>query len=550
MDEEDNNVIDNKKLIVTDELVNNWKNKIKSEIKNGVFVSKVSISEELEKRLFLMKYSKITDTDYIYETYFENTWFIHKVPRNATGFTLSIDKKKNAFCQWLLKPSNAPGSENKEKQEKNKDQSIINQSTINQPIVERTIKRRKLSENDFGASNQNVEFSDSPERGKIQESNIVKQAMAGDWLKIKISQEAKEFFPYEGQPPNFSNDNIPPELSNEDIFGITKLWIDHLKAGDNWSYYDTYFELKKSDTNIQLKSPQIMIWLKALNEEVIIQRRTHMVIMTIFNTLARRLAGIKALENRELMVKESNAKKIVELEKQTNVIKEQLGSSMLADGKKVITVSKKLGRFSIIRKKNAERNIANYKKKNDWVEENEWKKLTVFQRIMKRWVFTDFHQCLTPWDESKLSDEELRIFHEKKKIWRGNRREEIVKNAKNYRWLLRRFDRFCHCRIIGNRIWLGLDASYDDFIGVSKRFKNISWKFYKRRTYNNWRFWSYKRKNKYDDQSNPEDEYDQQNRYWGMEQEWDERNDNIENNINNINNINNEIVTSVQKNIN
>ena len=102
-------------------------------------------------------------------------------------------------------------------------------------------------------------------------------------------------------------------------------------------------------------------------------------------------------------------------------------------------------------------NIENYKKNNTWMTESEWNKLSLFDKIMKRWNFSDKHQCLVPWEEKKLSEKELLQFHEAKRLWRTKRKNEL--NGNIYKMEI--FDKFCHARIINNKLVKNLDISYN-----------------------------------------------------------------------------------------
>ena len=109
-----------------------------------------------------------------------------------------------------------------------------------------------------------------------------------------------------------------------------------------------------------------------------------------------------------------------------------------------------------IRKK--QENIEKYKKEHSWIEEKEWEKLSFFQKLMKRWNFTDVHQCLIPWEEKKFSIKELQQFQEKKREWRMKR----IKELENKPLQRQIFDKFCHARKIRNKIIYNLDKGYTD----------------------------------------------------------------------------------------
>ena len=103
------------------------------------------------------------------------------------------------------------------------------------------------------------------------------------------------------------------------------------------------------------------------------------------------------------------------------------------------------------------KNIENYKKNKTWIMESEWNKLSLFEKIMKRWNFSDKHQCLVPWEEKKLSENELRQFHEVKRLWRTKRENEL--NGNTYKMKI--FDKYCHARVINNKLMKNLDMSYN-----------------------------------------------------------------------------------------
>jgi len=123
-----------------------------------------------------------------------------------------------------------------------------------------------------------------------------------------------------------------------------------------------------------------------------------------------------------------------------------------------------------IEKRNQKRqgNIKKYKENHSWIPEKEWEKLSFFQKVMKRWNFSDMHQCLVPWEEKKLSKEEVYQFQEEKRKWRMLRMKELSDKP-----LQRKiFDEFCHARKIGRKIIRNLDNEYiDSFSNVAENMK-------------------------------------------------------------------------------
>jgi len=119
---------------------------------------------------------------------------------------------------------------------------------------------------------------------------------------------------------------------------------------------------------------------------------------------------------------------------------------------------------------NRRNNIKKYKENKTWIPNEEWNKLSLFEKLIKRWNFSDKHQCLVPWEEKMLSKEELLQFQEMKRQWRIKRKSEL--NGNTYRQKI--FEEFCHARIVNNRMMWNLDMSYDDTCrtGITSR-KNI-----------------------------------------------------------------------------
>ena len=103
-------------------------------------------------------------------------------------------------------------------------------------------------------------------------------------------------------------------------------------------------------------------------------------------------------------------------------------------------------------------NIRRYKKNNTWILDSDWSKLSLFQKIMKRWNFSDKHQCLVPWEEKKLSKQELLQFQEAKIKWRIKRKDELKGDI----FRTKIFEKFCHARIINNKLVQNLDMTYDE----------------------------------------------------------------------------------------
>ena len=72
-----------------------------------------------------------------------------------------------------------------------------------------------------------------------------------------------------------------------------------------------------------------------------------------------------------------------------------------------------------------EMNIKSYKEKGNWIEEEEWKKMTRGQRVLKRWKFSDTHQVMDWRSWQSLSRKERDQFIVDKKKWWEAREKEI-----------------------------------------------------------------------------------------------------------------------------
>jgi len=132
---------------------------------------------------------------------------------------------------------------------------------------------------------------------------------------------------------------------------------------------------------------------------------------------------------------------------------------MLECKKVLLSIFKYLKYTKSFRKNWTKRNnIRKYKKNKTWILDSDWNKLSLFQKIEKRWNFSDKHQCLVPWEEKKLSKQELLQFQEAKLKWRIKRKNEL--NGDIFRMKI--FDKFCHARIINNKLVQNLDMTYDE----------------------------------------------------------------------------------------
>ena len=142
---------------------------------------------------------------------------------------------------------------------------------------------------------------------------------------------------------------------------------------------------------------------------------------------------------------------------------------ILECNKVLLSILKYLGNTKSFRKNWIKRNnIRKYKINNTWILDSDWNKLSLFQKIMKRWNFSDKHQCLVPWEEKKLTKQELLQFQEAKIKWRIKRKNEL--NGDIFRMKI--FEKFCHARIINDKLVQNLDMTYDESMEVQSKLSN------------------------------------------------------------------------------
>ena len=459
-----------------------WIERISSEFDtNKGFETKSQVNYNLMKGIFgemkLRKESPMYCKDY--DVKFKDTACIVRIlgPKLGGGWKLLLNTKINTVPKWrqaIRKESNASFKRRNEEDKKEDNQG----NDINT----------------FEQIQEEMEEEDS-ERDKLRKSNI-DLFINRDWLSNSQSQKVEDALPNKDIPRIEILDNY----TNEEIFQVANNWVKHINSINE--------ELKKSMETFakfnnpnQVKSGDVLGWMKLGNRIFLEQNKTINMILNLVSLIAKKMEGLKKLEER-------NTKKINQ-----EVKVPKIGKAFQ---------SGKFFRSAAI----AKRNIEKYKKNKTWIEEKDWKKMTFFQRIMKRWRFTDTHQCLTPWDEGKLNEQEMIEFHQAKQKWRSERKQDIINSGKQNSWIMRRFEKFCHSRIIGNRVWSGLDIKYDDFIGVNKEFDKISWKIYKRR--NIWRPWKPRNNNTKNNEkgnvnvnniNNVNMETDEE-KYWGKGQEW------------------------------
>ena len=123
------------------------------------------------------------------------------------------------------------------------------------------------------------------------------------------------------------------------------------------------------------------------------------------------------------------------------------------------------------------------KNKNIWIEEEEWKKLTEYERVIRRFNFSIGHQWVDPIYWTKFSREERNKFKRSRKIWWNRERKKWTSkqiSIANY-WRRRvKFNGLVFILINGGFF---VDTNAKEFINLEKERKKYIMKEYKDFTY-------------------------------------------------------------------
>ena len=471
------------KISIDQSLVDLWRDEIiRGYNKNTKsFESINTLSDEIANVLF-SEIVKIEEG--LWHVKFENTYFI--LSGDNKSFKLTLDEKLNDKPAWFsVKSDNIGGKTGEDVKKENI--GVKSNEVNNLNVVEET-KKKKRKEGSL-TEEEEIEERDNNRKKKV------KTDIGDEWVKVKQRDDCKYLNP--NSHDNFRNLNFPKDIPLDQIFGITKKWIEH------YEYPNTYWnngygknafnQLKNFNTKDILKSPTIISWFHDLNEEILETRRALKITMELLNILTRKFEGFMTLEKRQMALKTEDNKKVKQLESKINIFQKQLGAStLIGENNKIVFGFK--SKIDPVRQKRAKENINKYKSNNTWIEEKDWKKLSRYEKIMKRWVFSDTHQCLSPYDEAVLTKEELKAFHEEKRKWRAERGTEL--RSKGDRWMINRFNRYCHVRVLKDRMWTGLDLGYEKDVGIenyTSKYYGISWKKYNPRR-KLWHEWTWKGK--------------------------------------------------------
>ena len=506
MDEEDITTNEQEDKSVDPELIDKWSKQIMEgyNVIAKEFVSLEPIPDKVANAIFsdIQPDAKIEGR---YRVKFQDTYFYFNWFEDQNVFNLVLDVDANACPKWLspdvinmansqIKQGKTSPREKYKKLKEERENQAKNQDVKhdvkkeprkekrvrgNKTITKIKTKRKGLIYNKKEANTNERRI----ENIEIKESSSYK--LDESWKDSNLSKNAQKLVPPSGAKT--LDDKWLSSLSNEDLFGLSKRWHDWFEKG-YWEHTSIYEEIRKKDNKDLIQKEQLISWFKSINYEIWHMRNIVKTVFHFINVIAERLEGIACRDRDVVKMKKDEINRLSSLEEKSNVMAKQLGTgSLVGEGKKVEVkrAFKFKPKVDYVRQKLAEKNIKKYKDNGSWINDSEWKKMTLFQRIMKRWKFTDVHQCLTPWDEAKLSREDLRTFHIQKKEWRAKRKQEILDKEGNYNsWVMRRFDKNAHARIIRDRMWTGLDMLYEEDIGASKLAYKTSWK-----TINNKRRW-------------------------------------------------------------
>lgn len=461
--------------------VSRWKQRIYEEFRDDhdTLRSETMMPEKVMKKLF-SNMNKIENN--VYAVFFDRTYFYLVIEQD--GFTLKLDKKVNAIPAWH---DNRPTTKSGRKFITV--QTAQKRGKKEEPSLRR--KRKKVSETEEEVVGEKSEESTIIVEGK---EGIIWDSKA--WLKKKLGKEAIGRVPVGLNTEDKELEKIEiPSMTSEDIFGVSIRWMEYYKRNLGWPNTNGFDILKRCQED--LNANQVKEILTEMSKGIVELSSALSSAMALINVLVRKVNDINIREDKSKEDDKRNQDKIKQIQKDTKIMSKQLNSSTIL-GNNATRTFKTNPRLDPIRQAIAKKNIAKYKKENTWIEESQWRNLTHFQKIMKRWTFSDTHQCLSPYDEEKLTEQERKEFHEKKRQWRANRRTELERGGvKSGDWLMRRFNKYCHVRIINDRMWTGLDLKYEEDIGINNpnnnNYRGITWKSYKSRK--KWHAWKSLRRN-------------------------------------------------------
>ena len=163
---------------------------------------------------------------------------------------------------------------------------------------------------------------------------------------------------------------------------------------------------------------------------------------------------IKDFGNKRLIVKKGKAA--------VPKVKKVLNWEIVKDSRLCFEGNKKEDKkfVNVIERKNMD-----IKKYKDWIDDNEWSKWPWFKKLMRRWNFSDSHQCLPLWEEKKLSVSQRQEFHRKKWNWQKDRIQVLLKKSNKVQ--IDKFLMGMHSRVIDGRRWTNLDKSFEKDIGIN-----------------------------------------------------------------------------------
>ena len=109
--------------------------------------------------------------------------------------------------------------------------------------------------------------------------------------------------------------------------------------------------------------------------------------------------------------------------------------------------------------------ISKTQKYKDWISEDEWRRWPWFDRVMRRWNFSDSHQCLPEWEEKKLSSWQRKEFHNRKWCWLKGRLQKLLDKPNKVQ--LNKVLVGIHSRVLDGKVYSDLDKSFEEDIGFN-----------------------------------------------------------------------------------
>jgi len=341
---------------------------------------------------------------------------------------------------------------------------------------------KKDSKGKLKDQEEDVKMSEEEEEEKQKKKKMEKKGMKSLKEKIETIEEVAKESPNLSQKKELIKVDKVKELAGEEFVGM-----------DVWQR--ALFEIKEG----QMSNEKFGSWFQALVPWIVN-------INNVNSNLANKIVNLQKKYN-ELREENYWLKDQVKsldnerasLNKEIERLKKDLDPIGMQNIKKNIEekiqgqiVKGKIINQKIVKnkwwKKRIEKNIKKYKQDETYMIDEDWKQMDWFEKLTYRFNFSDGHQCVKPEEEKKWTKEQRMKFHELKREWRQKRIKELQDQGYSSKDLIyRRFLKGAHQRVIGSRIWYGLDSQYEEDIGMEKsNVGAIRWKTLNR--YARWNF--------------------------------------------------------------